>query len=111
MKEFDKIYNEDCLRGMADIPDGSIDCIIADPPYGVLNKSSDGGLWDKVIDPALLWEQYRRVTKPNAAIIIFAQGMYTADVMQSNRAEWRYNLIWDKINRPTGFLEANRKPL
>lgn len=109
--QIDKIYNMDCLEGMKRIADGSVDCIITDLPYGVLNKGNEGGKWDSVIPFEPLWEQFKRVTKPNAAIVLFAQGMFTADLMQSNREWWRYNLIWKKGNRCAGFLNANRQPL
>lgn len=108
--ELDRIYNCDCLVGMSDIPDKSIDAIICDLPYGVLNKQSEGGSWDSIIPFEPLWEQYKRITKPNAAIVLFAQGMFTAKLMMSQPKMWRYNLIWDK-GRPTGFLNANRMPL
>ena len=106
----DNIYNMDCLEGMKMIPDGAVDAVICDLPYGVLNSESEGGSWDSVIPFEPLWEQYRRVTKPTAPIVLFAQGMFTADFMQSNRKMWRYNLVWDKV-RATGFLNANRMPL
>lgn len=111
MLELDKIYNEDCLVGMKDIPDGSIDMICTDLPYGVLNEQSEGGSWDSIIPFEPLWEQYLRVIKPNGAIVLFCQGMFTAKLMMSQPRIWRYNLIWDKINRPTGFLDANRRQL
>ena len=109
--EIDKIYNEDCLIGMRDIPDKSIDAIICDLPYGVLNRQNKSAQWDNIIPIEPLWEQYERVIKDNGAIVLFAQGMFTAQLMMSNPKLWRYNLIWDKINRPTGFLNANRCPL
>lgn len=110
MIELDTIYNEDCLEGMKRIPDGSVDAVICDLPYGVLNAGSEGGSWDVVIPFEPLWEQYKRVTKPNAAIVLFAQGMFTAKLMMSQPKMWRYNLVWDKV-RATGFLNANRMPL
>ena len=109
--EIDKIYNEDCLVGMKAIPDKSIDCIICDLPYGVLNRQNKSAQWDNIIPFEPLWEQYERVIKDNGAIVLFAQGMFTAQLMMSNPKLWRYNLIWDKINRSTGFLNANRCPL
>ena len=109
--EIDKIYNEDCLVGMRDIPDKSIDAIICDLPYGVLNRQNKSAQWDNIIPIEPLWEQYERVIKNNGAIVLFAQGMFTAQLMMSNPKMWRYNLIWDKINRSTGFLNANRCPL
>ena len=110
MIELDKIYNEDCLEGMKRIPDGMVDAIITDLPYGVLNGQSEGGQWDSIIPLEPMWEQFKRVTKPNAAIVLFCQGMFTAKLMMSQPKMWRYNLIWDK-DRKSGFLNANRMPL
>ena len=81
--EIDKIYLGDCLELMKEIPDKSIDCIICDLPYGVLNKKSEGGGWDNIIPLEPLWKEYLRITKPNAAIILFCQGMFTAQLMMS----------------------------
>ncbi len=108
--EKDKIYNMDCLEGMKRIPDGSVDAIICDLPYGVLNKGNENAKWDSIIPLQPLWEQYERIIKDNGAIVLFAQGMFTAQLMTSNPKLWRYNLIWDK-GRATGFLNANRMPL
>lgn len=110
MMEIDKIYNMDCLDGMKDIPDGSVDAVICDLPYGVLHKDNPHVQWDNIIPFEPLWEQYERVTKDNAAIVLFAQGMFTAQLMMSNPKSWRYNLIWDK-QRVTGFLNARRMPM
>ena len=109
--ELDRIYNMDCLEGMKAIPDGSVDAVICDLPYGVLNGESEGGSWDTIIPFEPLWAEYRRVCKPTAAIVLFAQGMFTADLMHSNPKMWRYNLIWKKGDRASGFLNANRMPL
>lgn len=57
-----------------------------------------------------LWTEYERIIKDDGAIILFGNGMFTADLMQSNRKLWRYNLIWQKT-QPTGFLNAKRMPL
>jgi site-specific DNA-methyltransferase (adenine-specific)/modification methylase len=110
MIELDKIYNEDCLVGMQRIPDGMVDAIITDLPYGVLNEQSEGGQWDSIIPLEPMWEQFLRVTKPDAPIVLFGSGMFTAKLMMSQPKIWRYNLIWDKV-RATGFLNANRMPL
>ena len=108
--EIDKIYLGDCLELMKEIPDKSIDCIICDLPYEVLNKNNTNVQWDRIIPFEQLWGQYERVTKDNAAIILFAQGMFTAKMMLSNPKLWRYNLIWDKVAK-TGFLNTKRMPL
>ena len=109
--EIDHIYNMDCLEGMKLIPDNSIDAIICDLPYGVLNKQSEGGGWDSIIPLEPLWEQYLRVAKPNAAIVLFCQGMFTAQLMMSQPKLWRYNLIWEKGGRGSGFLNVKRQPM
>ena len=108
--EKDKIYNCDCLEGMKHIPNASIDAIICDLPYGVLNAESEGGGWDSLIPFEPLWEQYLRVAKQNAPIVLFCQGMFTAELMMSQPKLWRYNLIWNKV-RPSGFLNAKRMPI
>ena len=110
MIELDHIYNEDCLIGMKRIPDGSIDAIICDLPYQVLHKNNPHAQWDRLIPFAPLWKQYERVIKDNGAILLFCQGMFTAQLMMSNPKLWRYNLVWDK-GRVTGFLNANRMPM
>ena len=109
--DLDVIYNEDCLTGMDRIPDKSIDMILCDLSYGVLNRQNEHAQWDNIIPFNLLWIQYRRVIKDNGAIVLFGQGMFTADLMTSQRNMWRYNLIWNKTDRPTGFLNAKRMPL
>lgn len=105
MIEINKIYNMDCLEGMKDIPDKSIDMILCDLPYGQTKNK-----WDSVIPLDELWGHYKRIIKDRGAIVLFGQGMFTAEVMLSNKSWWRYNLIWDKI-LPSGFLNANRMPL
>ena len=84
--------------------------ILCDLPYGVLNKSNPLAKWDCVIPFNELWDCYTRVIKNDGAIVLFGNGMFTADLMQSQRKFWRYNLIWDKVAK-TGFLNANRMPL
>jgi DNA modification methylase len=106
----DKLINADCLIAMKDIPDKSIDMILCDLPYEVLHKNNPHAQWDRKIPFDKLWEQYNRVIKDNGAIVLFAQGMFTAELMMSNPKMWRYNLVWDKC-RVTGFLNANRMPM
>lgn len=108
--ELDNIYQGDCLELMAGIPDGSIDCVICDLPYEVLHKDNQQVAWDRVIPDKPLWAHLLRVTKENGVIVLFGQGMFTAQMMMSQPKIWRYNLIWDK-GRSTGFLNAKRMPL
>lgn len=110
MIELNRIYNMDCLIGMRDIPDGSIDCVICDLPYSVLNKSNEKAWWDSIIPIDELFSEYWRILKYNGPVILFCQGMFTARLMMSESKTWRYNLIWQK-DRPTGFLNANRMPM
>ena len=85
--------------------------ILCDLPYAVLNKNNSNAQWDKLIPFDKLWPEYERIVKDNAAIVLFGSGMFTADLMVSNRKLWRYNLIWKKGDRISGFLNANRQPL
>ncbi len=89
---------------------GSVDAVIADLPYGVLNRSNKAVHWDRQIPLEALWEQYRRITKPGSPVILFAQGIFSARLMLSQPRMWRYNLVWRK-DRVTGHLNANRMPL
>ena len=104
------IYLGDCLELMKSIPDGSIDMVLTDLPYGVLNKGNESAKWDSPIPMEPMWEQFLRVSKNNAAIVLFAQGMFTAQLMMAQPKLWRYNLIWDKC-RASGFLNSKRMPL
>lgn len=109
MKDIE-LWHGDCLEEMKKIADKSVDCVICDLPYEVLNKGNKNAQWDKMLPMDKLWEQYNRVIKDKGAIILFGQGMFTAQLMFSNPKMWRYNLIWDKVFK-TGFLNANRMPL
>lgn len=90
---------------MREIANESIDMIFCDLPYGVTKNK-----WDSVIPPELLWAQYKRIIKPNGAILLFGQDKFTAKMMLSNEKLHRYNIIWRKVLK-SGFLNANRMPL
>lgn len=100
-----QLHHGNCLDLMKDIPAGSVDMVLCDLPYGVTRNKKDIPLPLDVV-----WTQYKRVIKPNGAICLFGQGMFTALLMLSNPEWWRYNLVWDKV-LTTGFLNANRQPL
>lgn len=95
----------DCLERMKEIPDGSVDMVLCDLPYGTTACK-----WDSVIPFDLLWEQYHRVTKPNAAIVLTASQPFTTALIASNMGEFRYTWVWDK-NRATNFMSAKLMPL
>ena len=105
MIELDTIYNEDCLEGMKRIPDGSVDMILCDLPYGTTENK-----WDIRIPFEPLWEQYKRITKKNAAIVLFSQMPFGAELIMSNRKMFRYEWIWEK-DLGAGYLNANKMPL
>lgn len=100
-----KLYNGDCLEIMNNIEDKSIDMILCDLPYGRTQNR-----WDTIIPFDELWKHYNRIIKDNGCIALFADGLFMADLMISNRKNWRYNLIWDKVLK-SGFLNANKQPL
>ena len=68
-----KLIQGDCLEVMKDIPDGSVDMILCDLPYDMTQNQ-----WDRCIPLDLLWEQYNRIVKPNGAIVLTSQGLFTA---------------------------------
>ena len=103
MIELDKIYNEDCLQGMKRIPDGSVDAVICDLPYGTTVCK-----WDSVIPFEPLWEQFHRVTKHNAAIVLFAGEPFTSFMILSNLNEFRQKLTW-ATTRPTNVMNAKKQ--
>ena len=87
MIELNKIYNEDCLEGMKRIPDGSVDCVICDLPYGTTACA-----WDSIIPFDLLWEQYKRIIKPEGNVVLFSAGLFTLNLIQSNIKDFRCEL-------------------
>lgn len=100
-----QIIHGDCLIEMQHIAIGSMDMVLCDLPYGMTQNT-----WDKVIDMPAMWEQFRRVTKPRAAIVLMAAQPFASKLIVSNEREFRYDLIWRK-NKPSGILNANRQPL
>ena len=95
----------DCLELMKDIPDGSVDMILCDLPYGTTRNK-----WDSIIPLDLLWEQYERVIKDNGAIVLFGSQPFTTALNNSNTKLYRYEWIWIK-NNSTGFQLANKRPM
>ena len=95
----------DCLERMKEIPDGSISMILADPPYGTTACK-----WDSIIDLPLMWEQLKRIIKPNGAIVMTASQPFTSVLTCSNLKMFKYSMVWEK-SQSTGFLNAWKMPL
>lgn len=95
----------DCLRKMKDIPDGSVDMIMTDLPYGTTACK-----WDSCIDLKRLWKEYLRIAKENAAICLNAQQPFTTILGMSNIEMLRYEWIWEKP-QGTNPMNANVMPM
>lgn len=95
----------DCLDLMLDIPDNSIDLILADLPYGTTKCA-----WDAIIPFESLWKQYERISKPTTPIVLFAAEPFASALRLSNLKLYKYDWIWDKI-KGTGFLNAKKQPM
>jgi DNA modification methylase len=95
----------DCLELMKDIPNGSIDMILCDLPYGTTACK-----WDVIIPFDKLWEQYERIIKPNGAIVLTASQPFTSVLVTSNLKMFRYEWIWEK-NRGSNFATVKYQPM
>ena len=102
-----RLMQGDCLVRMKEIKDGSIDMVLADPPYGSFGTSRHK--WDSIIPFEPMWEQLKRVIKPNGAIVLTSRGIFSAKIIITSPF-FRYCLIWEKTSAG-GFLNANRMPL
>jgi site-specific DNA-methyltransferase (adenine-specific) len=87
---------------MRDIPDGSIDCIITDPPYGTTACK-----WDTVIPFEPMWE---RIIKPNGAIVLFGSEPFSSALRMSNIKQYKYDWIWKK-NAGSNFAQTKYQPM
>ena len=99
------LLHGDCLQLMKDIPDGSVDLILCDLPYGTTACK-----WDSVIPFAPLWAQYKRILKPNGAVVLFAAQPFTTQLINSNMRDFRYCWYWRKSN-VTGGIFAKVQPM
>ena len=95
----------DCLERMKEIPDGSVDMVLTDPPYGTTACK-----WDTVIDLPLMWEQLKRVIKPNGAIVLFGSEPFSSILRCSNIKDYKYDWVWQK-QQGTGHLNSKVQPL
>lgn len=85
------LFEGDCLDGIKQLPDNSIDLVCADLPYGTTSIS-----WDSVIPLDLLWNAYRRVLKPTGCVVLFGSQPFTSHLVMSNPDWFKYSLVWDK---------------
>jgi site-specific DNA-methyltransferase (adenine-specific) len=100
-----RVIQGDCLEVMKGLPNSSIDMILCDLPYGTTQNK-----WDSIIPLDKLWEQYERIVKENGAIVLTAQGLFTAKLILSNETLFKYKIVWIK-SKPTNFLNAKIQPL
>ena len=111
MSNKDVVTNEysllfgDCLERMKEIPDGSVDAIICDHPYGVVSCG-----WDSVIPFEPMWEQLKRIIKPNGAIVLFGSEPFSSALRMSNIKQYKYDWVWDK-RLPSGMQIAKYRPM
>ncbi len=101
-----KMVEDDCYNLLCSLPDSSIDLLLQDLPYDATKNE-----WDLPVDLPKMWEQWLRVIKPNGAMVFTAQQPFTTDLIMSNRKHFRYDIIWAKRGKATGFLNANKMPL
>lgn len=100
-----RVFQDDCLNVLPNIPSQSIDMILCDLPYGTTQNK-----WDSVIDLEKLWSEYKRIIKENGAIVLTSQGIFTAKLILSNEDWFRYKIVWIK-SKSTNFLNAKIQPL
>jgi DNA modification methylase len=100
-----KLFCGDCLEEMQNIEDKSVNLILCDLPYGSTSCS-----WDIIIPFEDLWNEYNRVLTDNGIVVLFSSGFFTIDLINSNRKDFKYKLIWKK-NVPTGMSSAKYRPM
>ena len=104
-EECPRLMLGDCLERMKEIESGSVDMILTDPPYGTTACK-----WDSIIDLPLMWEQLKRIIKPNGAIVLNGSQPFTTALISSNIKMFKYDLVWCKT-QGSGHLNANKRQL
>lgn len=99
------VHNDDCFNIFPLIKDNSIDAIISDPPFGTTRMK-----WDSVLDLDKIWEEYKRILKPNGVVVLFAQTPFDKLLGCSNLPWLKYEWIWEKT-QATGHLNAKKMPM
>lgn len=90
---------------MKEIPDGSIDLVLTDPPYGTTACK-----WDTCIPFEPMWEHLKRVTKKNGAIVLFGSQPFTSALVMSNPGMFKVEWIWEK-NAGSNFATVKYQPM
>ena len=99
------LWHGDCLELMKNLPDGSVDMVLCDLPYGTTRNK-----WDSVIPFEPMWEQLNRIIKPNGAICLFGSEPFSSALRMSNIKQFKYDWIWNKKLAGNGIL-AKKQPL
>mgnify|MGYP003648609548 FL=1 len=86
------LIHGDCLEEMKNIPSGSVDMVLTDPPYGTTACK-----WDSIIPLEPMWEQLKRIIKLNGAIVMTASQPFTSVLIASNLKQYKHNWIWDQV--------------
>jgi site-specific DNA-methyltransferase (adenine-specific) len=98
-----ELMQGDCLEKTKAIPDGSIDMILCDLPYGTTACS-----WDSVVPFDKLWEQYNRICKETSPIVLFGQEPFSSKLRLSNIGSWKYDWYWEK-ERLTNIAQVKKR--
>lgn len=99
------IYHGNCLEILPQLENKSIDLVLTDPPYGITACT-----WDFAIPFELMWEQLKRITKKNGAIVLFGSQPFTSALVMSNPKMFKYEWVWDKVVG-SNFVQAKKQPL
>ena len=99
-----ELWQGDCLELMKNIPDGSVDLVLTDPPYGTTACK-----WDSVIPFEPMWEQLNRIIKPNGAICLFGSEPFSSALRMSNIKNFKYDWIWEK-EQGANFMLCKYQP-
>lgn len=99
------LHHGDCLDILPTLEAGSVDMVLADPPYG-----QTACAWDSVIDLPSMWQELKRVIKPNGAIVLFGSDPFTSVLITGNLSMFKYRWVWEK-SFGTNFLNVTKQPL
>lgn len=100
-----ELMKGDCLEMMKSIPNGSVDLILTDPPYGTTACK-----WDSVLPFEPMWSELKRIIKPNGAIVLFGSEPFSSALRMSNIKQYKYDMYWRK-SKPTNHINAKRMPM